>query len=69
MKGHIVTVELLIVSDTLPEAHDAVSNILSGYEMAGGTLKDWTYIRGERPNAALPIEIQEDYREGDFLDA
>lgn len=71
MKAYVVTVQLLIVSDTLPEAHDAVRGILSDYEMADGALKDWAYVRGGdgKIYMGLPIKITEDYEEGDFLDA
>ena len=71
MKAYIVAVKLLIACDTLPDAHDAISNILSDYEMADGTLKDWAFIKGsdDKVCLALPIKISKDYEEGDFLDA
>ena len=75
MKAYVATVQLLIVSDSQAEAIDAVSNILSSYEMTDGTLKDWAYIMqidskgNEYFEAPIEVGVPDNYKEGDFLHA
>lgn len=41
----VTTIQLVIESESSNLAADAVKNILSDYEMADGTLKDWYYLK------------------------
>lgn len=68
-KAYVATVQLLIVAESDAEAMDAVSNILSEYEMADGTLKDWAYLRigGQLLSPTERYIDEENYKEGDFL--
>ena len=73
-KAYIATVQLLIIANGLAEAYDAVSGILSNYEMADGVLKDWAYLKtvDSKGNECylnlVGVEIDEEtYEEGDFV--
>ena len=68
-RAYVATVQLLILADSDAEAMDAVSGILSDYEMSSGTLKDWAYLRiGGQLLGPFETTIDPDsYEEGDFV--
>ena len=66
-KAYVATVQLLIIAESDAQAMDAISGILSDYEMEG-TLKDWAYLSvGGQLLSPTERYIEENYEEGDFL--
>ena len=67
-KAYVATVQLLIVAESDAQAMDAVSGILSDYEIEGA-LKDWAYLRlgGQILSPTERYIDEDDYEEGDFL--
>jgi len=75
---YVATIQILVAvpdNERYPQevASDAISGMLSDYEMGDGTLIDWAYLRlgGQRmfPSfvAGLSEEMLSGYKEGDFV--